>query len=237
VKFRPKVPAAGREGSAAVSRYLRDLRRAAIVATEVTSKGAQKSVQARIRSVGLGRLSNAVAQTSSAREKDFRNGDKPYGVLFARGGDETLAGGALESYSRGATITASGGKRWLAFATAAVPKFISAGGRRFRTTPELYRNSSLETSIGKLVFRQISDNRAVLIIRKVTLSPKTGRAKADTGRATRTRVREKEVVAFVLIRVTRRAQRFDKDQIVGQWARKVPYEMSKALAEIQRKRA
>lgn len=236
MRFQAKVPAVRKETSAAGAQYQRDLRRAAVLATDRASKGAQKSLQMRIRSVGLGRLANAVGQTSALRDRSFKDGDDPYGVLFARGGDESLAGGALESYSRGATITASSGKRWLAFATSAVPKFVMIGGRRFRTTPELYRNSSLVSSIGKLVFKPISASRAVLVVRKVSLSPKTGRAKARTGRE-RSRVPAKEVVAFVLILVTRRAQRFDKDQIIGAWARKVPYEISKALAEVQRKRS
>lgn len=220
MRFTTKHPDPRRAFEQAKREYRRDIRRAELVATDRASKAAQKAIQTKIRAVGLGKLGGAVGQTSALRKR-IGSGDNPYGVIFARGGDESSGGGALEAYSRGALITAQRGK-WLAFPTRAIPRFINAGGRRFRTTPELYKASGLVTSIGRLVFKPISSSRAVLVIQKVTLSPKTGRAKADTGRRTRTRIREKEVIAFILIRVTRRAQRFDKDAIVQGPASKMP---------------
>jgi hypothetical protein len=215
--------------------YMRNIRSAAIVATDRASKAAQQSLKAKIRGVGLGRLSNAVGQTSSLKRRDIGPADKPYGVIFAKGGDESLAGGALESYSRGAIITARRGK-WLAIATRAVPKFVNISGRRFRNTPELYKASTLGSRIGQLIFKPISSDRAVLVVRNVTTSPKTGRALADTGRRLRTRIREKEVVAFVLIRVTTRSKRFDKDVIVGAEARRMPDYLAEEMDRLIAKR-
>lgn len=212
----------------------KDLRAAAIIATDRAGRESQRAVQERIRGVGLGRLANAVGFTSS-KIRGLREGDDPFGVIFARGGDESLAGGALESYSRGSTIVAQQGQ-WLAFATKAVPKFVSAGGRRFRTTPQLYNASGLVSSIGKLVFKPIGVNRAVLVIKKVTLSPKTGRARAQGPGRSRTRIPQKEVIAFILIRVTRRAQRFDKDAAVRMVSVRVPTYMQEALAQIRARR-
>src|SRR3546814_5698934 len=89
---------------------------------------------------------------------------------------------------------------------------IPARVGRKKITPKLYNNSGLATSIGKLIFRKVKPNLALLVVRKVSLSPKTGRAKALGPRGTRTRiVPEKDTVAFVLIRQTRRAKRWDKD--------------------------
>lgn len=220
--------------SAAAQQYQRDLRAAAIIATDRASKEAQRGVQERIRSTGLGRLANAVGHTSTRLEK---KGGNPYGVIFAKGGDESLAGGALESYSRGSTIRPGPGKSWLWIPTEVVPRFIQIGGKRRRLTPELYQRSSLVQRIGKLEFRPISASRALFVVKKVSLSPKTGQAKALGPRGTRTRVPKKEAVAFVGIRVTRRAARFNKDGVVSFYSRRVPQYMQEALADMAKKRA
>ena len=220
MKFGVRVPDARKEIERRKRGFLDARHKAAIRATDLRSKTAQRALQAKIRGVGLGRLGNAIGQTSTLKLGRAGSDDKPFGVIFARGGDESLAGGALESYNRGSVIRARRGT-WLAIATRAIPKFVSLGGRRFRTTPELYRASSLASSIGALEFKPISSTRALLVIKNVTVSPKTGRAKADLGRRTRTRVKQKEIVAFILIRVTTRAKRFDKDAIIGPEADKI----------------
>lgn len=209
----------------------KDLRAAAIIATDRAGREAQRGVQEKIRAVGLGKLSGAVGFTST-KIRGGRDTD-PYGVFYARGGDEGQAGGTLEAYSRGATIVPGAGKQWLAIPTRAVPKFVSLGGRRFRTTPQLLKNSGLASSIGQLVFKPLGPDRAVLVIKKVTISPKTGQAKAQGPGRTRTRIPQKEVIAFILIRITRRAQRFDKDAVARAFAIRVPQYMQDALAQIR----
>lgn len=205
------------------ARYKRDLYGAAQYATDRASKGAQVRVQGKIRAVGLGRLSGAVGQTSSLRKRQKPR--QPYGVIYARGGDESRAGQALEAYSTGVTIRARNGS-WLAFATAAVPRTLARKmeGRLAgkRTSPLSYRLGGMQTSIGTLVFKPIRPGLAYLVVRNVTLHPKTHRAKRAGPRAPRTRIPAKEVIAFVLIRVTRRAKRFDKDREVRPEAARVP---------------
>jgi hypothetical protein len=235
VKFTAKTPTPIKAIIEEGAQTRKDLRASAISATDRAGREAQREVQAKIRNVGLGRLDRAVGFTSFKVEGG-RAADDPYGVIFARGGDESQGGGTLEAYSKGANIVPGAGKQWLAIATRAVPKFVSLGGRRFRTTPQLYKNSGLNTSIGQLVFKPIGPNKAVLVIKKVTLSPKTGRAKAAGPGRTRTRIPQKEVIAFVLIRVTRRAQRFDKDAVVRMVAGRVPRYMQEALEQIRNKR-
>lgn len=220
------------------AQYRKDLRAASVLATDRASKDGQRAVQNRIRSVGLGKLSNAVGHTSSKRERNTI-GD-PYGVIFARGGDDSLGGGALESYSRGANIYSQKGK-WLAFPTAAVPKFTSVNGRRRRTTPALFLNRSgrgpvagAMPNFGRLVFKPIGPNRAVLVLPKASVSIRTGRAKAPNKRKSKLSTNEKDVVAFVLIRITRRAQRFDHRQIMQSFGRRLPRYIKAALDEIRR---
>lgn len=197
-------------------RFNRAQRRAAVEATDLASRRAQKRIQAKMKSVGLGRLSNAVGQTSAKMKRQLEG--NPYGAIFAKGGDDSAAGGALEAYSRGVTIRAKNGE-WLAYPTDAVPRIV---GRR-RLTPKGYLASGLTSSIGKLIFRRIKPDLALLVVRNVSLSPKTGRAKAlGKGRPRNRVVPEKDTVAFVLIRRTRRAKRFDKDVMVRMESARTP---------------
>lgn len=192
-------------------RHRRAMNIAAHIATDRASREAQEQIRTAIRSAGLGKLARAVGQTSSLRKRS----GTPYGVIFARGGDESQAGGALEAYSEGVTIRARSGK-WLAFATKALPKRVG----RNRMTPARYIAAG--SPLGKLSFRPTGRGGAVLVARNVTLHPRTGRAKAAGVRAPRTRIPAKEIVVFVLIKFTRRAKRFDKDSIVSAEAARVP---------------
>lgn len=205
------------------TRYERDLRTACLNATDQASKDAQRDLQERIRAVGLGRLSGAVGQTSTKKRRSANDSDNIYGAIYARGGDDSLGGGALEAYSQGAVIRPGPGRSYLAIPTAAVQRYISAGlGRRFRLTPGIFNISQLTSKIGKLEFRPLPNGNALLLIKNVTVSPKDGRAlRAGKGRS-RTRIHQKEVVAFVLIRETRRTKRFDKDAIVRIRAQQMP---------------
>src|SRR3546814_18797957 len=109
-------------------------------------------------------------------------------AIYAKGARDGRAVQALEAYSKGVTIRAVNGE-WLAFATSAIPARV---GRK-KITPKLYNNSGLATSIGKLIFRKVKQNLALLVVRKVSLSPKTGRAKALGPRGTRTRAAQRRV--------------------------------------------
>lgn len=213
-----------REGKALASAH----HRAALEATDLAAQRAQKRIRGRMKAAGLGRLDNAVGYTSAFRKR--QRDRTPYGVIYAKGGDDSLAGGALEAYSRGVTIRAKGGG-WLAYATPAVPRLVGSGGRKKRITPARFRAAGLESTIGKLIFKRISQNMALLVVRKVSLSPKTGQAKALGKGRPRTRiVPKKDVVAFVLIRQTRRAKRFDKDTEIRREAMRMPDYMKRILA-------
>lgn len=208
-------------------RHQHAMNTAAHIATDRASREAQQQIRSAMRSAGLGKLTQAVGQTSSLRKR----AGTPYGVIYAKGGDESRAGGALEAYSQGATITARSGK-WLAFPTRAVQRMVGKGRGRRRLTPSLYKSSGLEASLGRLHFRPAGNGMAYLIARNVTLHPRTGRAKAAGTRAPRTRIPAKEVIVFVLIRFTRRAKRFDKDSIVSAEAARVPDYLAEELLRL-----
>jgi hypothetical protein len=192
----------------------RALIRAAHVATDTASRAGQKRIRMAMDSANLGKLGKVVGQTSSLK-KGERGSRNAWGSVYARGQtrEDDRGAGALDIYSEGGTIEPTAqlyGPSWLWISTPAIPKRI----RRFKTTPALYNRSPYVSSIGPLIFKQISPNRAILVIRRVTISPKTGRAKAMGKRKTRTRVPMKEIVAFVGIKRTRRTKRFDHLQIM-----------------------
>lgn len=200
--------------------FLRDQRRIGLRVTDRASKVGRANVQRSMKGARLGRLGNAVGQTSALRKGNLGARDHPWGAFYARGGDRTRAGGALEAYSQGANITPEG--EWLAFPTRAVPRVLNVNGRRQRLTVELYNQSSLVQSLGPLVFVQKSATKAFYIVNRVTVSAKTGRAQRDSGRKTRTRIRQRAIIVFNAIKRTTRAKRIDKNRDAAEAMRQMP---------------
>lgn len=214
-------------------RYHKEIRAVAYTATDLAITRGAARVKARMRSVGLGKLANAVGHTSA--KKKGQTDRTPYGALYARGGDDSRAGGALDAYTQGANITPLG--RWLAIPTKAVPRLVSAGGRRQRLTPALWEKAGLNRKIGELRFVQVSSSQALLLVNNVSLSPKNGQAKAMGPRGTRTRIVPKRaVVAFILIRNTRRTKRFDQEAEVFVEAARVADYIARLMRDYQRQR-
>lgn len=189
--------------------------RAANRATHRAGKAGHARTRQAIVAAGLGKLEKVVGFDSSFKHDGAAGQLRPWAVIYAKGQSKTddRGAGALESYSEGALIQPNYmfGSGWLWIPTTAIPKRIN----RFKATPALYNRSSLVSTIGPLVFRQVASNRAVLVVKKVKVSPKTGRAKAMGVRRPRKGTIVKEsVVAFVGIRMTRRWKRFDQRQIM-----------------------
>jgi hypothetical protein len=208
-------------------RYMQDMGRAGRYAADRVSLKTQKDVKERMGEVGLGRLANAVGQSSAAKKRQAGM----WGVIYAKGkqGADDRGAGALEAYSKGVEIRARNGT-WLAYATNAIPRLATTGGGRRRMTPKLYLSSGWVQRLGPLTFRPINPMLALLVVKDVTLHPRTGRAKPAGPGRTRTRIPKKETVVFVLIRKTSRAQRFNEKDIARFNARYTPKYMEEWFA-------
>lgn len=189
----------------------RSLRGAAHYAADKAIIGAKAKTRSAITRAGLGRLANAVGDTSSLRHPRWRGrGDTGWGVIYARGGANSRAAGALSIYSRGGTIVPGAGKRWLAF-----PNEETAGrfmGRR-KLTPSLYRDAGPGRQ-GRLQFILTSPRTAVLVARDQYVNRRTGRSRARYGQRKRSERAERQTIIFFLIRLTSRAKRFDQEAIM-----------------------
>lgn len=206
------------------------LRQVQTIAVDRQTHRARKHIQRDMRAAQLKGLANAVGSTSSLM-KQRRVGRTAWGAVFAKGGDESLAGGALHIYSTGGTIRPTKGK-WLWIATPAVGRRMGVGGGagRFRITPALYRAAG--SPLGPLKFRRVRSNLAQYYAKKLIVSPKTGRARVP-GKRPRSAVEDK-VVLFWGIKLTRRAKRFDPERVVGLYAGQLPEEIGRELERFLR---
>jgi hypothetical protein len=174
----------------------------------------------------LGQLSRIVRYSSdtkrrrgSSRQSALttfrRNGFRAWGAVYAGyRNDDQRGPAAFKAYSEGAFIAPTGGRRWLAFPTANIPKRV---GRR-KITPALYNSGGLDSSIGPLVFVPgISANVAYLVVKNVGVNRLTGRSarrlprRGGLGASRRV---SNFTVAFILIRTTSRQKRFDPVQLL-----------------------
>lgn len=208
-----------------------DIRKAARIAVDRAANMSLDGIRAGMRGAGLGKLGFAVGESSAQKKRD----DGLWAVLYAKGtrNPDSRGAGALEAYTEGVVIRPKPGNTWLAYATGAIPKFA---GRK-RMTPALYKSTGLESRLGPLIFRPTRRaGVALLVVKNVSVSPKNGRARKMGPRGTRTRIAMKEIVVFVLIRYTRRAQRFDHRRVVAEYAAHVPDFMAYELDRMSRGR-
>lgn len=200
---------------------LPELRGAAHYATDKAIDDAKVATRAKIRSVRLGGLANAVGATSSLKKRRPPT-SRAWGAIFARGGIHSRANQALMAYTEGAMIVPTGGRRWLAYPAQAagrltrlpIPRIGGRGYANFKNQPSRSRLN--------LSFVQFSSHRAALVLKNASVSRKTGRAKPMGKRLGRGADRRDFVVMFWLIRFTRRAARFSQDAIVRDAAMSIP---------------
>lgn len=207
------------------------LQRAAKRATDQAAAGALQDIRSTMRGQRLGRLANAVQQTSDQKKGRIQDrGDGGWsasGVVYARPSGERVRG-AIKAYTEGAVIRAKKG-RWLAIPTGEIPSRI---GRK-KITPELWARGGLNERIGVLHFVPTrKPGIAMLVAQGVSVNPLRARSarrlpKSGRPRAGRVAV---SVVAFILIRQTRRSKRFDPHEIAARWQARVPRLMQAALS-------
>jgi hypothetical protein len=198
------------------------LRIAAIV-TDRTAKEYQRLVKHAIVGANLGKLGGAVKE----KRISATGGYGPSAVVYAAGGDQSLAGGALESYTQGAIIQAQS-KTWLAFATSAIPSRVG----RFRMTPARYNAAGYNQSLGKLVFVPVNSRLALLVVKNTTQHVRTGRIKLPGKRASKVYGPQKSIVVFVLIKQTIRTKRFDTGVLAEAALANVPAYVAEAINSI-----
>ncbi len=205
--------------------------RAQQIAVDKAAQGANAAVRQAIQGAGLGKLANASKFTSSLRKnRSFAssgaagpvNQRNAYGVIYADRGDESRSGQALIQYSTGGSIRPKPGNQWLAFPSKAVKKIVGFGVNRSRLTPATWVSSGLERRLGKLHFRAINSQRAILFVTGVDTLKRNGLAVPRGKRRSKARVQQKAVTIFELRRETFRSKRFDPGPIARYWSDQVP---------------
>jgi len=183
---------------------------AALVATDRASLAAKGSIREDMAGARLGRLGMAIGAGSDLRKggRVHRFGNSGFsesGWIFIRSRSERTVG-AIKIYGKSGDIFPT--KGWLWIPTDNVPKRVG----RYKMTPARYMQSGLATSIGPLV--QIPGRHpgeALLVVNKVSIRS-TGRANPRrlprTGRTRAGRAAVEQLVMFIGIKRTARAQRF-----------------------------
>lgn len=193
------------------------LARAMLRAADIASKGAKEDIRGAMRSASLGRLGQALGQTSDLASGKVHEraggGFSASGIVFIRGSERSH--GAIEAYTEGADIRPIKG-RWLWFATDQIPQ---RAGRR-KMTPALYRSSGLEQRIGPLVMVKRPNGYPLLVVKNVGVSAASGRAARRLPRngIPRAGRAQASIVAFIGIPFTSRTARVDVPPIVRQRA-------------------
>jgi hypothetical protein len=202
---------------------LQRLARGAQIATDRAATGARDDIRSAMRGQRLGGLANAIKQTSDLKKNRVKalpdGGFSVSGVVYAHVRSDRTKG-ALDAYTEGAQIVPKKG-RWLAIATNEIPRLV---GRK-RMTPQLWVEAGYNSKIGPLRFVPTHrGNVAYLIVDSVTTSPyRSGSAKRlpKSGRPKAGR-QHVGIVAFVLIKATRRTKRVDPLRIAARWQGRIP---------------
>lgn len=209
----------------------RRMEAAALIATDASSRRALLALRNEMAAARLGRLGNAVAQTSDLQKTKtvFRTSDgfRASGMLYVRSRSERTVG-ALAAYTRGANIRPVR-SRWLWIPTDDIPRV----SKKMRLTPALWQKNGLESSIGPLVRIRSINGNPLLIVKNVGVSQAGKRRSAKGLRRDgnpRKGQRLKEfLVAFVGIPNTVRAARVDVQQIVNKARAALAQDFNKAL--------
>lgn len=214
------------------------LERAALIAVDRASREALGQVRGSMQGAGLGRLGQAIGQTSDLRDGNGikRRGSRGFsasGVLFVRSrSPRTL--GAIEAYTVGASIRPRAG-RWLWVATPDIQRLAGSGKARQRVTPGNWSRLGLDSRIGKLELVPSVSGRPLLVVKGagVSAAGKAGSARSlkRNGEARRGQVARQFLVAFVAIPATSRAARVDVAAIMRAAAAELPALFAQAMGD------
>jgi hypothetical protein len=212
------------------------MERAALIATKKAAAIGKNSVRNAMRSASLGRLGNALDDTSDEDQsgKVFRysnGGFAASGIVFIRSGSERTRG-AIESYTGGAKIKPRPGGRWLWISTDEIPRVTG----RYRMTPELYVRNGFEQKIGPLVFVKSINGNPLLVVKDTSVAASGRRRGAKSltkrGALRKGQVAKQFLVAFIGIPRTSRAARVDVAAIMRSVAAQLPAMFNEAIGKI-----
>lgn len=207
----------------------RKMERAALIVVDRASRKALTDTRQAMASASLGRLGNAIGQTSDLRDghgvkQRGGRGFSASGILFVRSRSERTLG-MLAAYAEGTTIRPRAG-RWLWIPTEAIQRVGGSGKARERVTPANWDRLGLGSKIGKLELVPSVNGRPLLIVRGagVALSGKSRSARSlrRNGTARLGQVAREFVVAFIGIPSTSRAARVDIAAIARAAAQSLP---------------
>jgi hypothetical protein len=210
--------------------------RAALIATDRASRTAVTEIREAMSGAGLGRLGNALGQTSDLRNGNGvrRRGETGFsasGTVFARS-KSARSMGAIAAYTEGADIRPRGG-RWLWIPTPDIRRVTGARKQRERVTPGNWARLGLASKIGPLELVPSVDGRPLLIVRNagVSLVGKAGSARAlkKNGQARRGQMAKPFLVAFIGIPATSRAARVNVTDILRRASASLPSLFAQAL--------
>jgi hypothetical protein len=193
-----------------------------------TAKAAQNAITDKMRETRLGKISRAIRYTSDYQKNrvpDIGLGvsDLKAGAVVWNRDPSERTQGTLDAYTNGEVTILPKHGRWLAIATDEIPAKVG----RFRMTPYLYERSGLDRKIGPLQFIQgKKSGNAFLIVHDVQVNAAHGFGRArripKTGRISANKKQVGFIIAFILIRVTRRSERLNPKQIFRDEFTKLP---------------
>lgn len=207
----------------------RRIETAALIATDAASRAAIGKIRDDMRGAQLGRLGNALGQTSDMQRTGsvYRKagGFSASGGVFIRSRSERTRG-AVEAYTEGAAIRPRG--RWLWIPTPEAGRVIGKRGNQRKMSPSAYIAAG--SPLGPLVTITGPNGRPLLAVERVGVSQR-GRARSLTKRgAPRKGDRARElVVLFIAIPSTSRAARVDPDAALRTEQARLPQHFEQAV--------
>lgn len=211
---------------------------AALEATRKAAVIAKNRIRDGMKNAGLGRLGNAIGQSSDAEKRGtvYRQGDgfSASGVVFVRSKSERTLG-AIEAYTQGAQIKPVRGK-WLWIPTDAMQRVAGKGKDKRRLTPGNWASLGMESKLGPLRYFKSVNGWPLAAVEAVGVSAtgaaRSARSLTKKGMARKGQVRKELLVCFIAIPRTARASRIDVPAILRSVAQELPALFNEALGRI-----
>ncbi len=225
-----------------IDRTMREMERAALVATDKAATKAVRQIRTDMQAAGLGRLGGALGATSDlAKGRGVHRrpggGFSASGVVFIRSGSKRSRG-AIEAYTEGASIRPVRG-RWLWFPSDDIQRIAGVGSNKRRLEPHNWAALGMEAKLGPLVRIRAANGNPLLIVRNVGVSATGAKRSAKSltkrGQPRRGQVAREFIVAFIGIPHTSRAARIDVAETMRSLQADLPAMFEQELRKVPRK--